>query len=111
MTALNSGDKEAIKKYIQRVFGKQAKLATAIFTAESGLRCDAIGDGHIAYFRNGTEYGKSYGIAQIRHLEGRPSPEQLTQCKFNIDYAYKVYDRSGFKPWSAYTNKAYLRFY
>jgi hypothetical protein len=85
------------------------KTALAIAKAESGLRCEAVGDGHIAFMKNGTEYGKSYGVFQIRHLEGRPNPEELLSCEFNINYAYNLYKAQGFKPWSAYKNLAYKR--
>jgi len=86
------------------------KTAIAIFKAESGLRCEAVGDGHIAFIKNGIEYGKSYGIAQIRHLEGRPSPDKLLDCQFNINHAYGMYKAQGWKPWSAYKSGAYKRF-
>lgn len=81
------------------------KLAIAIFKAESGLRCEAVGDGHLKV----GEYGASYGIAQIRYLKGRPKPEQLLDCEFNINYAYGMYKAQGWKPWSAYTNGAYKK--
>ena len=86
-------------------YGWDCKTAVAVFKAESGLRCDAVGDGHLKF----GEYGASYGIAQIRYLKGRPTPNKLVDCKFNLDYAFGMYKTQGWKPWSAYTNGAYLK--
>ena len=95
---------------IRVVFGEYADVAIAIARAESGLRADAIGDGHISYLQDGVEYGMSYGIFQIRHLPGRPTPAELLDPDFNIKYAHRLFLRSGFYPWSAYTSKSYLEY-
>lgn len=110
MSALHAGDKTAIKKYIVRVFGKDAPTAIAVFTAESHLNCNAVGDGHLTFENNGIEYGASYGVAQIRYLAGRPTPEQLKDCKFNIDYSHTIFIKQHFKPWSMWLNKQYLKY-
>lgn len=78
--------------------------------AESGMRCDAIGDGHIAFIKNDVEYGKSYGLFQIRYLVGRPDPILLLNCEFNLNYAHGMWLTQGFKPWSAYNSGAYKKF-
>lgn len=101
---------DSIDNLLKWNFGSEAKLAKAIFRSESGLRCEAEGDGHLAYQKNGITYGGSYGIAQIRYLPGRPSPAQLKDCKFAIKYAKQIRDRSGWNVWSAYKNKSYLKF-
>lgn len=103
-------EQEEIANKIRQVFGADAELAIAIARCESGLRPGAIGDGHISYWVNGVEYGKSYGVFQIRHLEGRPSPEQLLDADFNIQYAYNLFKRSSWYPWSAYNNGCYEQF-
>lgn len=100
----------SIETKIKKLFGKDAPVAIAVARCESGLREGAVGDGHIAYWQGGVEYGKSYGIFQIRHLPGRPDPTNLLQADFNIQYAYNLFKRSGFYPWSAYTNGCYQSF-
>jgi len=85
-------------------------IALAIAKAESGLRCDAVGDGHIAFTKDTIEYGKSYGVFQIRYLVGRPNPSQLLNCEFNINYAYGLYQAHGWHPWSVYKSGAYRKF-
>lgn len=102
--------KSEIERLICEYFRDDCAVAVAVARAESGLRPDAVGDGAMAYVRDGVEYGKSYGVFQIRHLEGRPEPVKLLDPKFNIEYAYNLYQRSGFYPWSAFTNSSYLRF-
>ncbi len=99
-----------IERAIREKFGEFANTAVAIAKAESGMRSNAIGDHAIAFYQDGIEYGKSYGVFQIRHLPGRPSPADLLNAEFNIDYAYKLFMRSGFTPWSAYTNGSYYKF-
>ena len=85
-------------------------IALAVAKAESGMRCDAVGDGHIAFVKNEIEYGKSYGVFQIRYLVGRPDPSKLLDCEFNINYAYGLYLARGWQPWSAYTSSAYKKY-
>ncbi len=103
-------EKLAVKDIVCRYFGDQCELASAVFFAESGLRCEAVGDGALAYFQDGVEYGKSYGVAQIRHLPGRPDPSTLLDCESNIKHAYGMYKAQGFRPWSAYNNGSYLKY-
>lgn len=99
-----------IEELIKSYFGSEADVAIAVARAESGLRPDAVGDGAIAYWQDGVEYGKSYGVFQIRHLPGRPDPQILLDPVENVRYAYSLYKRSGFSPWSAYTNGSYYKF-
>lgn len=91
-----------VEGLIRDIFGTDADVALAIARAESGLRCDAVGDRHLS--------PSSYGVFQIRAFINRPGIEELTDCETNIRYAKFMFDRQGWQPWSAYTNKAYLRF-
>lgn len=95
---------ESINNLLRWTFGSEATLAKTVFKNESGLRCEAIGDTNLTYVKNGITYGASYGIAQIRYLPGRPTPEQLKDCKFNIQYAKQLRDKQGWTIWSAYKN-------
>ena len=89
-----------IESMICEVFGQDCEMALKIAQCESGVREEAVGDHAIAYMQDGIEYGKSYGIFQIRHLPGRPDPSQLLDAKFNINYAWNLYQRSSWNPWS-----------
>lgn len=103
-TSLNNGERWAIVEYINKKFGKEAPLALAIADCESHLRPEAVGDGNLTFSYNGKEYGKSYGVFQIRHLRGRPEPEYLLNAKNNIDYAHEIYSKQGgFQAWSCYS--------
>jgi hypothetical protein len=98
------------EKLIAEIFGKDAKIAIAIAKAESGINCESIGDEKLAYRQNNRVYGISYGAFQIRHLPGRPSPKNLLDCEFNFQYAKQIKDKSGWTPWSAYTNGKYKQY-
>jgi len=93
------------EEYIKQVFGKDAQVALAVSFAESGRRCNAVGDGGLQFYKDGTLYGASYGVFQIRHLKGRPDPSVLLDCKGNIDFAFQVYQSSGWYPWSVCRSK------
>ena len=80
--------------------------ALAVSQAENGTRqCDRESKPN----RNGSV---DYGIFQINsiHLRKGWTVEELKDCKKNIEYAYTIYKAQGWKPWSAYTNKSYLKF-
>ena len=102
--------KEGIVSMISEEFGDDAKVAIAVARAESGLNPETKGDTHIEFERDGKIMGHSCGLFQIRVLPGRPDCETLKDPKFNIEYAKKLFDRSGFQPWSAYKNGSYLKF-
>lgn len=91
---------ETIPNLIRWNFGSQAKLATAIFTAESGLHCNSISDTH------------DYGLAQI-NIQAHPqyTTSQLLDCKTNIEAAALIYHQQGnFNAWTAYKTGAYKRY-
>lgn len=94
-----------VVEYIKQVFGKDSEVALAVAFAESGQRCNAVGDGHITFESNGQLMGASYGVFQIRHLKGRPDPSVLLDCKSNIDYARKIQLAQGWSPWSVCRKK------
>ncbi len=91
---------ESIANEIRWNFGQDAKLATAIFTAESGLHCDRISK------------TSDYGLAQI-NLKAHPqyTASQLLDCKTNIKIAAKIYHQQGnWNAWVSYKNKSYLKY-
>lgn len=105
-----SSDNTAIVALITKEFGDEARTAIAIAKAESHLNPNAKGDTHIEFTKDGITMGHSCGVFQIRVLPGRPDCETLKDAEFNIKYAKEMFDRSGFTPWSAYKNGAYLKY-
>lgn len=71
--------------------GEESK-AVFIAQCESGLDPNRIGDRHIAI--KGT-IGMSFGLFQIRHLEGRPDAEWLLNEDNNIEYARNLWEKNG----------------
>lgn len=85
---------------INKLFGKDAKLAYAIFMAESHLRADAVSStGDI-------------GCTQINHkAHPQYAVADLLDCNKNIRIAYEIYHHQGnFSAWSAYNNGAYKKY-
>lgn len=81
-------------------FGKDARTAIAVSRAESGLRCNASGDG-----------GSSIGLYQINHVHWYKWPrETLFDCETNVRAAYQIFKSSGWYPWSVFKNKMYLSY-
>ena len=81
-------------------------IAKAVCLAESRGNSQAVGDLSVI----GGIYAPSYGLMQIRALVGRPSKEQLLDSEFNMQYAYDLWSRQGWKPWSAYNNGNYKKY-
>jgi len=98
--AFARGEKWAVEAEIKKIWGADSALGLKIATAETGMRCDAVGDGHLAYFKDGMEYGKSYGPFQLRALPGRPPVSVLANCRANIYLAYQLYKSQGPDIWS-----------
>ena len=95
-----------IEEKIKSVFGADSEKALKIARCESQLNHLAVGDHKIAYVKDGKEYGKSYGVFQIRSLPGRPEPTELFDRDFNIEYAYQVYQRQGWDAWMWCSNNS-----
>lgn len=88
-------------KIIKSFFGSNARTATAIATAESGLNCEAVNwdDAKIT--------GRpSLGLFQLN----RPYHEKYFDCAYNVYEAYKLFLNSGFRPWSMWKNGVYRQY-
>lgn len=85
---------------INKLFGKDAKLAYAIFMAESHLRADAVSStGDVGCTQINVRSHPQYAIAD------------LLDCNKNIRIAYEIYKQQGhFEAWSAYNNGAYKKY-
>lgn len=100
-----------IEGKVCKKWGTECKVAIAVMKAESQGDPRRIGDKHLTFWKEGREYGASYGLFQLRDLPGRfNNPQDMLDEDKNIDYAYAMYQKSGWRPWSAYTNKTYLRY-
>lgn len=104
------GDELSLSDKIDIAFMEDASIAKAIVMCESRMHPDRIGDTSLTFVESGVEYGKSYGLFQIRHLPGRPSPDKLLNPDFNIQYAKNMYDKQGWGPWTCGQRKLYERF-
>ncbi len=67
-------------------------IALEVCKAESSGNPNNIGDKHTAYV--------SCGLMQVRALPGRPSCEQLKNPETNIAFAYELWRKEGWRPWS-----------
>lgn len=100
VTEPDGSSEPSIDELIDQHFGSAAASAKRVMQCESGGRSDAVGDTKLAYWLNNTKYGESYGLFQIRYLPGRPSPDQLLDPAFNIEYAANMHHGQGFRPWT-----------
>lgn len=97
LTTTSLSIEEQIKKY----FGEDYKMAIAIAKAESNLKHDAINKN-----TNGTI---DVGIFQINDCHGLSIEDRLDAEK-NIKFAYELYKKQGWSPWSAFKNNSFKKF-
>ena len=91
---------EEWRPLVEKYFGEETDNALRIMECESQGSENAIGDGHLKFKQGTIEYGASYGLFQIRHLKGRPSPSFLLDPENNVKYAYQIYQAQSWKPWT-----------
>ncbi len=92
-----------IKKYFPQ---SEWDTARAVMMAESGGNSNAKGDDYPI----GGLHAPSYGLFQIRALQGRPGADKLLDPEENIKYAAQMQRSEGWGPWSAYTNGNYQQY-
>lgn len=88
-----------VSQYFEKV-----DVALQVMRAESGCNPNAIGDGHLTYIQDGTTYGMSCGMFQVRYLPGRPSCNEMQDPSQNIAYAAKLFASGGWRHWSVCSN-------
>lgn len=97
------------QQYTCDKFGTDCKIALAIAHAENGTgACDRIN-------WSNTNQSIDIGFFQINTLwvdKNKVSPEQLFNCKTNIDFAYQIYKSNGnsFKDWATFNSGAYKKY-
>lgn len=92
---------DTYQNLIRWTFGKDAKTALAIATAENGTH--ACGRTHTN--KNGTT---DIGIFQVNSIHSAKG--NLYDCKDNVRVAYQIFKASGFYPWTVYQTGAYKKF-
>lgn len=115
---------EEEKREIERIFGSNAKIATAVLKHESGGLNLRAQNWNCWYHReNGQKYSTSCktiqdranawsvdcGIAQI-NVRGKVCPAHLFTFEGSIPVIEKKYREQGLSAWVSYTNGAYKRF-
>jgi len=86
---------------IQKYFPQHEwENAIKVMQGESGGNSDAVGDNYPIRGRT----IPSYGLFQIRALEGRPAPEQLLDPEANVKYAAEMQAAQGWQPWTVARN-------
>ena len=89
---------ELIKKYFPP---SEWDNAYQVMMGESGGKSWVVGDDYP--IRGQTI--PSYGLFQIRALQGRPGPEQLKNAEFNVWYAAQMWSQQGWSPWTVAREK------
>jgi len=96
---LNSPPKTASCEEFRPIFEKypwDVEYMLYICKLESGGNVNAVGDLHPI---NGL-LAPSCGLMQIRTLSGRPSCEELKDPEINIEWAWIIYQKQGYRAWS-----------
>lgn len=118
------------KEYIDKIFGEDAAVATAVLKHESGLNLKAK-NWNCHYYKtitnkDGVEEQKRYstsckpddrenawsvdcGIAQI-NVKGKVCPDHLLTLSGNMEQVEKKYKEQGLRAWASYNNGRYKKF-
>jgi len=96
----------AYQQYACNKFGSACRLALAVQRAENPRGACEIyhynSDGTLdwGYFQINTVHLKRAGV----------NLRELLDCKANIDFAYQLYTKRGFEPWTTFNSGAYRQF-
>ena len=87
------------------------KVATALMKAESKCDINVRGDEDLIFEENGSEYGYSVGVFQVRILPGREDCDTF-DLETNVRCAYNIYTDRGrdFSDWSMFLNGKYREY-
>ena len=89
---------ESIEEKIRETFPEEPEIAVAVAKAESGHNPLALND-------KNTNGSTDKGLFQINSCHGYG--DELFDIDTNLEVARKLYDKSGWTPWVAYTTGAY----
>lgn len=116
--AVEKSPNKEIAMLIVGMFPEEPDVMLAVFTAESGLRKDAMGwncihvvDGKaISEACRQDERDQAWsvdcGTAQL-NFEGTKCPEESFNVFWNLNKAREMYEQRGKQPWVAYLNESY----
>lgn len=93
-----------IQLCIKETFKNDFTTALAVAEAESGLRQEAVNYNKI----DGVVWSKDCGVFQVNDYYHDRACEMT--AKENIEYAYKLYLKTGWTSWAAYNNGSYLKY-
>lgn len=86
---------------IRDVFSNDPDVAVAVAMAESHMRTDAT--------HTNTNGSVDCGLFQINSIH-KPTAEQCSDARANVELARKIWNRAGWSAWSAYNNGSYKKF-
>jgi hypothetical protein len=117
--ALTDKDKDTdrILALINTAFGDEAKVAQAVFYAEShhnpqsmNWNCRYFGKSQSCHKGDEAQaWSVDCGIAQINVL-GKTCPVELFNPEHNLAIAKQMYDSRGWSPWVSHWNGSYLKY-
>jgi hypothetical protein len=113
-----------LEQHIQRIFGDNAEVATAVLKHESGLNLTA--KGYNCHYVNpetvkrystscktiadrATAWSVDCGIAQV-NVKGTVCPTELVTLEGNMKAVEKIYKEQGLNAWVSYTTGRYKKF-
>lgn len=116
--AVEKSPNKEIAMLIVGMFPEEPDVMLAIFTAESGLRKDAMGwncihvvDGKaISEACRQDERDQAWSVdcgASQLNFEGTKCPEESFNVFWNLNKAREMYEQRGKQPWVAYLNNSY----
>jgi hypothetical protein len=110
------------EQHIERIFGEDAKVATAVLKHESRLKLDAKGYNCFYYREDGTRYSTSCkkedrpkawsvdcGIGQI-NIRGLVCPNDLMTLEGAMKIVEQKYKKEGLNAWVSYKTGRYKKF-
>jgi hypothetical protein len=93
----------AYQQYACNKFGSACRVALAIQRAENPKGACEI----YHYNSDGTLDWGYFQINTVHLTHVGLNLRDLLDCRANIDFAYQLYEKRGFQPWSTYNNGAY----
>lgn len=106
-----------LEEHIERIFGDNSEVATAVLKHESGLRLNAKGwncyyngrskackpqDRHLAW-------SVDCGVAQV-NTKGQTCPDELFTLEGNMKQVERIYKEQGLNAWVSYKTGAYKKY-
>lgn len=103
-----------VEDLIRKYFPDNSEEMIKLFTCESGLEPDKVGDLALTFEHEGEILGSSHGLAQIRTggkdgkvwnrakangMTVKEFQNKLHEPEYNLEYAKKIFDSRGYSAW------------